>query len=237
MRVGNCWIPLFFFFDVDLVDILHRWKPLPPPYQPNTILQPPPPTQPTIQNQPAPPAVVPAAKTRPATPFEYLVQVILPNKRVRTGNRKTKVEKTEPFSFGPANMKADIGWDDFTAAVAGLVHVICQPLQLCIGTMEWHWLKPANSPWLPLQNETGLVSMLNKVVASKSSPYIIIRMQPKTLLDRVEVGGEKDEERPLALNDLANGMDAMDSTVIENNDTSILRISVHLWKLESVSKL
>ena len=56
----------FFFFNVDLVDILHRWEAPPPPCQPNTILQPPPPTQPTIQNQPAPPAVVPAAKTWPA---------------------------------------------------------------------------------------------------------------------------------------------------------------------------
>jgi hypothetical protein len=119
---------------------------------------------------------VPAAETRPATPFEYLVQVILPNKCVRTGNRKTKVEKAEPLSFGPANMKANIGWDHFTAAIAGLVK--CQPPQLCIGTMEWHWLKPANTPWLPLQNETSLISMLNKVVASKSSPYVIIRMQP-----------------------------------------------------------
>jgi hypothetical protein len=66
------------------------------------------------------------------------------------------------------------------------------------------------------------------------------RTVAKALLNRVEVRGirwEEDKEGPLALNDLTNCMNAMNSAVVENNDTSVLRISVHLWKLASISEL
>ena len=155
----------------------------PPPYYhinepPSQILpQPAPPsiTIPPVQieNPPAP-TIQPVA--RPATPFEVVIHVIQPAKRPRPTSRKTKADKTEPVSVGPANLTADITWDVIISTLADILK--CQTAGLHIGTFEWRWLKPANSAWLPLQNDTGLSSMLNKIVAAKTSPYIIVRMQP-----------------------------------------------------------
>ena len=125
----------------------------------------------TVENPQAP--TEPPA--RPATPFEIVVHVIQPTKRARTSSRKAK-DKSEPVSVGPANLTADITWGEFLSALADLLR--CQAAGLRVGTFEWRWLKPANSAWLPLQNETGLTSMLNKIVAAKPSPYVIVRMQP-----------------------------------------------------------
>ena len=47
---------------------------------------------------------------------------------------------------------------------------------LIVLSLEWHWLKLASNSWLPVQDETGFVSMLKKVKL-KPEPYVIIHMQ------------------------------------------------------------
>jgi hypothetical protein len=53
------------------------------------------------------------------------------------------------------------------------------PSTLVVTSFEWHWLKPTSGPWLPVQNESGLISMLKKV-KQKSEAYIIIHMHALT---------------------------------------------------------
>jgi hypothetical protein len=45
--------------------------------------------------------------------------------------------------------------------------------------MEWRWLKPQNSPWLPLRNESGFSSLIRQLLSppkAVSVAYIIIKM-------------------------------------------------------------
>jgi hypothetical protein len=109
------------------------------------------------------------------TNFELLITILQPPKRIRTSNRKTKLEKQEPLSFGPVNVTSNITWLEFLQLIAKTLQ--CQPNHLKTTLFEWHWLKPASSPWLPLQSEGGLISLLNKVT-TKPEPYVIMRVQP-----------------------------------------------------------
>jgi hypothetical protein len=52
----------------------------------------------------------------------------------------------------------------------------------------------------------------------------------EALFDRVEIGGvwwKKYQEDSLCLNKLANGIDAVNRAVIQDNDTAVLRVTVH----------
>jgi hypothetical protein len=106
---------------------------------------------------------------RPATLFEIVVHVIQPTKRARTSGRKAK-DKSQPVSVGPANLTADITWGEFLLVLADLLR--CQAAGLRVGTFEWRWLKPANSAWLPLQNETSLISCATAIQSCISSRYM-----------------------------------------------------------------
>ena len=63
-------------------------------------------------------------------PFELLVQVIQPVKWVCGPNGKTKTQKADPISVGPANFTMDISWDIFLTHIATLLK--CQQNQLSI---------------------------------------------------------------------------------------------------------
>ena len=76
------------------------------------------------------------------------------------------------MNIGPVNVSETIEWDPFLDVIANLLKA--KPENLRVGTFEWKWLKPASSPWLPLQNSGGLVSMLKKV-KTKTDAYIILR--------------------------------------------------------------
>lgn len=65
-------------------------------------------------------------------------------------------------------------WDPFLGVIADKLSV--ERSDLILSSLEWHWLKPASSPWLPIQDEPGFLSMLKKV-KSKPEPYVIIHMQ------------------------------------------------------------
>jgi hypothetical protein len=106
--------------------------------------------------------------------FELLFSLIHPSKCIRTQNRKTKNTKPVSEDKGPFNVAVDIEWVPFLGIIAEKLSV--QPSDLTITSFVWHWLKPASGPWLPVQDENGLASMLKKI-KSKKEPYIIMRMQ------------------------------------------------------------
>ena len=82
--------------------------------------------------------------------------------------------KPESDNKGPYDVPINIEWDAFLGVVAEKLMVV--PSTLVVTSFEWHWLKPASSPWLPIQDENGFASMLKKV-KTKSDPYIIVCMQ------------------------------------------------------------
>ncbi|KAH9969962.1 hypothetical protein BJV74DRAFT_909308 [Russula compacta] len=106
--------------------------------------------------------------------FELAVQVTQPVKCLRPpqANGKTKNVYADPIIVGPINLSTHSGWDGFLQEIATLIK--CQVDQLAVGSFEWHWLKPANSPWLPLQSKNGLASMFNKLTTCKGPPYVIV---------------------------------------------------------------
>jgi len=107
--------------------------------------------------------------------FELLIQVTLPDKRVRQRGGKTKSEKQEPIKRGPLEIDISIGWVELMEMVAELIQVA--PASLVVETFEWHWLKPASGAWLPLTDERGLASLIKQVL-TKAEPYVILRMHP-----------------------------------------------------------
>jgi hypothetical protein len=103
-----------------------------------------------------------------------LIQVLMPAKRARGSSKKNKTDEIR--SFGPVPLTANVTWAAFLAAIAGAL--TCQEGQLVVASFEWRWSKPANSQWIPLKNDNGLTSMLNKVLAAKaSSNYVLLRTQ------------------------------------------------------------
>jgi hypothetical protein len=109
--------------------------------------------------------------------FELLLTLIHPSKRIRTASKKTKNLKPETENKGPYDVSISIGWDPFLAVIAEKLLVV--PSTLVVASFEWHWLKPTSGPWLPVQNESGLASMLKKV-KQKPEAYVIIRMHAPT---------------------------------------------------------
>ena len=105
--------------------------------------------------------------------FELLLTLIHPSKRIRTQNRKTKNTKPGSENKGPYDIPIKTGWVTFLGIIAEKLAV--EPSDLVMTSLEWHWLKPASGPWLPVQDESGFASMLKKV-RTKIEPYVIIRM-------------------------------------------------------------
>jgi len=159
----------------------------PPAYQlevpgPPTVV----PAAPPVHPAPNVPAPVPPARTRvpTATPipapeartFELLLKIQQPSKRIRTAQRKLKTEKQDDISIGPTDIRSNITWEQFTTTIAEVLQT--QPSNLNVVSFEWHWLKPANGPWLPLQTNAGFLSMIKQIHACKTHPYVLLHMQP-----------------------------------------------------------
>jgi hypothetical protein len=106
--------------------------------------------------------------------FKLLLTLIYPSKCVRTSSRKTKSTKPDSDNKGPFDVSVEIGWHGFLGIIATKLDTV--PLNLRIKTFEWRWLKPANSLWLPIQDENGFISMMKKVKAKKTEPYVILHM-------------------------------------------------------------
>ena len=120
--------------------------------------------------------VLASTSLTPQTPepsFELLVMLCQPTKCVHA-NRKTKNVKPKPENKGPFNIPVDIEWHAFLGTVAEKIFVNWS--DLLVTSFEWHWLKPASSPWIPVQDETRFASMVKKIKLKKNNPNVILRM-------------------------------------------------------------
>ncbi len=155
------------------------------------------------------PALTLLAPERPETPeptFELLLTLTQPSKSVRTQNRKTKTKKTEPEKRGPFNIPLNIKWNAFLRMMAEEIGI--EHSDLLVATFEWHWLRPASSPWLPVRDENGFASMVKKVKAKcevKAETYVMFHMDAlgKSRLSALsgnaqDVEEEIDLEEPVA---------------------------------------
>ncbi|PPR06840.1 hypothetical protein CVT26_003830 [Gymnopilus dilepis] len=115
----------------------------------------------------------------PAPVFELLIEVLQPEKKVRSGPGRAKTVKVDPLKFGPLNVSSDIAWDDFLEAVSKQVATTAP--NLAVSTFCWRFLVPKNSPSLPLTGDAGHLSFLGQVrakIAKSGSAYVILSMQP-----------------------------------------------------------
>ncbi|KAJ7321266.1 hypothetical protein DFH08DRAFT_970131 [Mycena albidolilacea] len=127
------------------------------------------------------------ASTRPPSPdvdlpdakeFEIMVWTYgAPKKSSSSARKSKKVAKVEPISHGPITANTDMTWDYMVDTIANLLGT--SPEFLVISSMEWRWLKPQNSPWLPLRNESGFASLIRQLLSppkAVSGAYIIVKM-------------------------------------------------------------
>ena len=111
--------------------------------------------------------------------FELVVWAVKPVKAVAAArSKKGKAAKVEPITFGPADSNTGVEWESFLEILADLLET--KPLLLVVHSFEWKWLKPANSPWLPLRAPSAYESLIRQLRApprNVSGSYIIIRME------------------------------------------------------------
>ncbi len=79
---------------------------------------------------------------------------------------------------------------------------------LLVATFEWHWLRLASSPWLPVRDKNGFASMVKKVKVkceAKAETYVMFHMdalgksRSSALLGNAQdVKEEIDLEEPVA---------------------------------------
>ena len=114
--------------------------------------------------------------------FELLTHVLQPDKKTRVGY-KSKMVKVDTLKFGPRRVSLGITWEDFKNVVAK--ELSCNAPQLAVNSFEWHFSKPQNSPWVPVNGEHGWESLVKQVstkIAKDPSSYVILRMQPPAII-------------------------------------------------------
>ena len=104
--------------------------------------------------------------------YETLISVVLPSKKSST--HKKKVLKTDPITYGPADFMSDRIWTQFLVQLASIVDSL--PTLLTLLSLEWRWQKPANSLWVPLQDESGYSSFIWKLRDARGTPSAIFQM-------------------------------------------------------------
>ena len=113
--------------------------------------------------------------SEPLKPFDALIWVTRPPRKVSSPGRKSKMQKQDPLAFGPLQLNTAVPWDGFLQSIAGEVE--SAPANLVILSLKWRLMKPANSTWMPLRSATGYASLV-KQMASARVPNIIIWMDP-----------------------------------------------------------
>jgi hypothetical protein len=99
----------------------------------------------------------------PDPTFKLLLTLLYSSKCVCTSNQKTKNVKPKSENKGPYNISIKTEWDTFLKIITDKLSV--EHTDLVFSSFEWHWLKPASGPWLPLQDEGGFALMMKKVNA------------------------------------------------------------------------
>jgi hypothetical protein len=115
----------------------------------------------------------PSAPVLHVVAYEALIWVIPLSKKL-SAHKQKKVAKIEPVKYGPADFVSDRTWAQFQTLLAGLVDTL--PTSLTLPSLEWRWQKLANSLWVPLRDEGGYLSLLQKLHEMKGSPYVIFQM-------------------------------------------------------------
>ncbi|KAJ3764871.1 hypothetical protein FB446DRAFT_656039 [Lentinula raphanica] len=104
---------------------------------------------------------------------------MLPDKVIpgKTKRAKSKTEKQDPEPRGPVYVQSDKTWDEFLVLVSSLVPTLVSGLFL--SSFMWHFLSPANSPWLPVSTPEGFQLMLGQLKKKllKGEAYVVIRMK------------------------------------------------------------
>jgi hypothetical protein len=78
---------------------------------------------------------------------------------------KVKSEKQKPLKLGPITVEFSVEWDAFLTAIADLLQVEVD--RVVIKSIEWHFLKPQNSLWLPLNSSASMQSMFGQEKARR----------------------------------------------------------------------
>ena len=105
--------------------------------------------------------------------IQYEALIWVAHQPKKTG-QKSKAVKLDPITYGPVDFTSSIKWADFLSQLAGIVDL--SPHLLTLSTLEWQWQKHANSIWVPLRDENGYASLLQKLHEVKASHYLIFRM-------------------------------------------------------------
>ncbi|KAK6993259.1 hypothetical protein R3P38DRAFT_3076671 [Favolaschia claudopus] len=125
------------------------------------------------------PASQPPDDTIPdAIEFEVMVWLPAPPEKSAGARKAKKAPKPEQPSFGPITAHTDMDYDVFLEVPAEKLSAT--PNFLVLSSMEWRYVKPANSVWLPLRDLDGYKSLIKKILKpgkGVSATYIIVRMK------------------------------------------------------------
>jgi len=111
-------------------------------------------------------------------------------KSAGTGRAKKPAAKVDPHGLGPGTADVGMEWEAFLEVIAEVLET--EPGFLFIDSMEWRWVKPANSMFLPLRSRLAYISMIKQLKAppkNVSGSYIIVRMDEpvRKPVDRTKV--------------------------------------------------
>ncbi|KAJ7242534.1 hypothetical protein C8J57DRAFT_1726337 [Mycena rebaudengoi] len=112
-----------------------------------------------------------------ATDFEILIWVYPAPKKATNRTKGKRAAKAEPTSYGPIAATTNMDFNDFVHAVSSLLGTSQE--FLVVSSQQWRWLKPANSAWLPLRDDSNFKSLLRQLVSPPkgvSKAYIIVKM-------------------------------------------------------------
>jgi hypothetical protein len=96
----------------------------------------------------------------------------------------------DPHALGPGAADVGMEWQAFLEVIAEVLET--EPSFLFVDSMEWRWVKLANSMFLPLRSRLAYLSMIKQLKAppkNVSGSYIIVRMDEpvKKPIDRTKV--------------------------------------------------
>ncbi|KAJ7823608.1 hypothetical protein B0H14DRAFT_2370044 [Mycena olivaceomarginata] len=109
--------------------------------------------------------------------FEIVLHVFPQIKKPAGRIGKSRAAKPEPVKFGPISANVGVDYDGLMEKFAKAMGTAV-PF-LIASSVEWRWMKPANSQFVPLRDEDGLRSMLKHVNSppkGASGDSIIVKM-------------------------------------------------------------
>ncbi|KAK7027167.1 hypothetical protein R3P38DRAFT_3354924 [Favolaschia claudopus] len=154
---------------------------------------------------PAPtPAPIPGPASQPpddtipdAIEFEVMVWLPAPPEKSAGARKAKKAPKPEQPSFGPITAHTDMDYDDFLEVLAEKLSAT--PNFLVLSSMEWRYVKPANSVWLPLRDLDGYKSLIKKILKPAkgvSATYIIPSATQPTATSSRYTGAAEEADEP-----------------------------------------